>query len=216
MSATQQNKLTVLVKRFLDVMRFLFLGIAVVWPLAVLLVGLNMPSDPQMRHADVNVYLMFRVNSELSADTGTAIESGTEKLLDGRGEVRLNNTQSRLSWYVSGAISEILLFIFLYGLMRMRKLFVSLTEGDTFTRENAERLRQIGYVFIGFHIVSPLLQYFGSRWMLSDIAFNVPGIELFPAFELNVGGLFAGFAIIVLSGVLREAVSIHQDQALTI
>ena len=52
--------------------------------------------------------------------------------------------------------------------------------------------------------------------MLNDIAFNVPGIQLFPAFEFNLGGIFAGLAIIVLSGVLREAVSIHQEQELTI
>ena len=87
----------------------------------------------------------------------------------------------------------------------MRKLFISLSEGSTFTQQNAERIRKIGYVFIGWHIVFPLLQYFGGRMMLHDIAFNVPGIQLYPGFEFNIGGLFAGFAIIVLSGVLREA-----------
>jgi hypothetical protein len=52
--------------------------------------------------------------------------------------------------------------------------------------------------------------------MLNDIAFNVPGIQLFPAFELNIGWLFAGFAIIVLSGILREAANLHREQSLTI
>ena len=98
----------------------------------------------------------------------------------------------------------------------MRKLFISLAEGATFTPENVERIRKVGYVFIGFHISSPLLQYFGSRITLQDIAFNVPGIHLYPAFELNIGGIFDGLAIIVLSGVLREAVSMHQEQSLTI
>ena len=138
------------------------------------------------------------------------------ELIKGRGDVKLNNTQSVMSWYLSGAISQVLLFIFLYGLLAMRKLFASLAEGNTFTRENAERLRRIGYVFIGWNVVSPLLQYFGSRFMLNEIAFNVPGIQLYPGFEINIGGLFAGFAIIVLSGILSEATRIHHDQSLTI
>lgn len=216
MSPTQQNKLTILVKRFLDVLRILFLAVAVVWPITVMVVGLNIPSDPEQRHTDVNVLLNFRINAEASTELATSPGNEGELLLRGRGDVILNNTRGQLSWYVSGAITEVLLFIFLYGLLATRKLFISLAAGNTFTQENVERIRKIGYVFIGFHIVTPLLQYFGSRIMLEDIAFNVPGIHLYPAFEFNIGGVFAGLAIIVLSGVLREAVSMHQEQSLTI
>lgn len=216
MAPEQQNKLTILVKRFLDVLRILFLGIAIIWPVTVLVVGLSIPSEPEERHTDVNAFLHFRINSEASTDLAAKSGDDTVLLLNGRGDVRLNNTRSRLGWYLSGAISEALLFIFLYGLLTMRKLFISLAEGSTFTKENAERIRKIGYVFIGFNVLSPLFQYFGGRILLHDIAFNVPGVQLYPAFEFNIGGVFAGFAIIVLSGVLREAVSIHQEQSLTI
>ena len=51
--------------------------------------------------------------------------------------------------------------------------------------------------------------------VLRDITFNVAGIQLYPGFEINIGG-GAGFAIIVLSGLLREAACIHQEQSLTI
>ncbi len=216
MSPAQQNKLTVLVKRFLDVIWFLFLIVAVIWPVTVLVIGLSIPSDPELRHTDVNVFLSFHVNSEVSTEPSISSDNSGELILSGRGDLKLSNTRSRISWYLSGAISEVLLFIFLYGLLAMRKLFASLAEGSTFTEENAERIRKVGYVFIGWHIVSPVLQYIGSRAMLHDIAFNVPGVQLYPGFEINIGGVFAGFAIIVLSGVLREAASIHQEQSLTI
>ena len=160
MSPTQQNKLTGLVKRFLDVMRILFLAVAIIWPITVLVVGLNIPSDPEQRHTDVNFYLNFRIDSDVSREAATATSSEGMELMKGHGDVKLNNTQSVMSWYLSGAISQVLLFIFLYGLLTMRKLFVSLADGNTFTRENAERLRRIGYVFIGWNVVSPLLQYF--------------------------------------------------------
>jgi len=216
MSPTQQNKLTVLVKRFLGLMRILFLGVAVIWPVVVMVVGLDIPSDPLQRHTDVSVYVNFRINSELSNELATKAGESAVLLASGRGDLLLNNTHSRLSWYISGAISELLLFIFLYGLLTMRKLFSSLAEGNTFTEENVRRIRKVGYAFIAMNIISPLLQYFGGRIMLQDIAFNAPGIQLYPGFELNLGGLFAGFAILVLSGVLREATSIHQEQSLTI
>ncbi|MFT5098895.1 MAG: hypothetical protein ACI9HY_001009 [Planctomycetaceae bacterium] len=216
MSPTQQNKLTLLVKRSLDVLRIFFFIVAVVWPIAVLVVGFSMPDDPDERTSDVSVFLNFRINSDVSNELTVQPESKSELLIRGRGDLQLNNTRSQLSWFLSGAISEVLLFIFLYGLLTMRKLFASLIEKNTFTFENAERIKKIGYVFVVWHCVSPLLQYFGSRIMLQDIAFNAPGIELFPAFELNLGGIFAGFAIIVLSGILREAANIHHDQSLTI
>lgn len=216
MSPTQQNKLTVLVKRFLDVMRILFLAVAIIWPVTIMVVGLNIPSDPQQRHTDVTVYSTFRINSDVTADLPGVSENKSELLLSGQGELLLNNTHSRWSWYISGAISEVLLFVFLYGLLTMRKLFASLVLGSTFTQDNVKRIRTVGYVIIGFNIISPVLQYFGGRIMLAEIAFNAPGVQLYPGFELNIGGLFAGFAILVLSGVLREAASIHQEQSLTI
>lgn len=216
MSPTQQNKLTVLVKRFLDVIRILFLAVAVIWPVTVMVVGLNIPSDPQQRHTDVNLYVNFRIDSELSTEQAATAGNEGELLLSGKGDLLLNNTHSRASWYLSGAISEVLLFIFLYGLLTMRKLFASLADGNTFTRENVQRIRKVGYVFISFNLISPVLQYFGGRFMLQDIAFNAPGVHLYPGFEIGLGGLFAGFAILVLSGVLHEATSIHHEQSLTI
>jgi hypothetical protein len=197
-------------------MRVFFLALAIIWPLTILIVGLNIPSDPAERHTDVSAHLVFRVFEGVGTDTETDNSQQGDLVLSGKGDLLLNNTDGRLSWYVYGAINEILLLIFLYGLLIMRKLFVALAEGQTFTEENSDRIRKVGFVFIAWHVTAPVLQYIGSRMVLQDIVFNTPGVQLSPGFEINIGGLFAGLAIIVLSGVLLEAAGIHKEQELTI
>lgn len=207
-----------LVKRLLGFLRVFFLALAVVWPLTILVVGLNIPPDPAQRHTDVSAYLVFKVFEVAEPDAVTGGETGRQGdlVLSGKGELLLNNTDGRLSWYVYGVINEILLLIALFGVLIMRRLFVALAAGQTFTGENSARIRKIGLVFIAWHVTAPVLQYFGSRMVLHDIVFDTPGVQLSPGFELNLGGVLAGLAIIVLSGVLREAAGIHKEQQLTI
>jgi len=214
--STTENRLAGSVKRFLDIIWYVLIFTAVVWPIAVIIIGLSMPSDPAERHADIDTFLSFKIYSDVSTELATQSENAAELLIRGKGMVQLNNTPSLLAWYLSGSITEIMGFIFLFGLLQMRRLFASVIKGEPFARENAGRIKTIGYVFIGWHIIYPLLQYFGGRMMLNDIGFNVQGIQLYPAFELNVAGVFAGFAIIVLSGILREAARIHHEQSLTV
>lgn len=214
--STTENRLAGIVKRFLDIVWYALIFTAVVWPIAVIIIGLSMPSDPAERHADIDTFLSFKIYSDVSTELTTQPGNAADLLIRGKGMVQLNNTPSLLAWYLSGAITEIMGFIFLFGLLQMRRLFASVIKGESFARENAGRVKTIGYVFIGWHIIHPLLQYFGGRMMLNDIGFNVQGIQLHPAFELNIAGIFAGFAIIVLSGILREAASIHHEQSLTV
>ena len=214
--STTENRLAGIVKRFLDIIWYVLIFTAVVWPIAVIIIGLSMPSDPAERHADIDTFLSFKIYSDVSTELATQSENAAELLIRGKGMVQLNNTPSLLAWYLSGSITELMGFIFLFGLLQMRRLFASVIKGESFARENADRIKTIGYVFIGWHIIYPLLQYFGGRMMLNDIGFNVQGIQLYPAFELNIAGIFAGFAIVVLSGILREAASIHHEQSLTV
>jgi hypothetical protein len=215
MSPQQQNRLTKIVKRFLDVIWGLNLAVAVIWPIAVLIIGLNIPSDPAERHTDVSAFLRFQVNAIEPSQQLAPAEEGV-LLLKGSGEVLLNNTDSYKGWFISGAITQIMIFIFLFGLRITRRLFASLLDGDTFTAENADRMKMIGYTFVGWNVIAPIMQYLGSRSLLGDIVFTAPGIHLFPGFQINIGGLFAGLAIVVLSGVLREAVDMRYEQELTI
>ncbi len=216
MSPTTQHKLARLVKRFLDLIWFLIIFSMFAWPIAATVIGLSIPDDPQQRHTDIEMFAGFKVFPDEPSGLAAAPNSAPEYVLQGNGMVRLNNTSSRLAWYLSTAITEVMGFIFLFGLAQMRHVFASVLKGESFARENAGRIRKIGYVFLGWHIIYPLLQFFGGQIMLNDIAFNVQGVVLYSSFQFNVVGLFAGFAIIVLAGVLREAADIHQEQALTV
>lgn len=216
MSDASQTRLTKLVKRFLDTIWYILIFAAVAWPITVIVIGFSMPADPELRHADVNMFLHFKVDSGVSTELMMDTASSSEIIIQGRGDVQIQNTQSVLAWYLSGAITEIMAFIGLFGLLQMRRLFASLAKKEWFEQKNSEFIRNLGYTFISWHIALPLLQYFGGRAALNDIQFNVPGIYLFPGFEFNVVGIFAGLAILVMSGVLREAADIHYEQSLTI
>jgi len=216
MSPTQQNRLTSAVKRFLDLIWLFFLGVAIVWPIVVVIIGMNIPTDPLERHTDISGFLSFKVFAETGGELASASSSQGELLLSGRGEVLLNNTNGDLAWWVSGAFHEVFLLIFLFGLGITRRLFASLKEGHAFADGNAERMKNIGYVFLLFNAVAPVLQYVGGRILLGDITMNTPGVQLYPAFEFSIGGIFAGLAIIVLAGVLREAIAMRKEHELTI
>jgi len=216
MSTTEHFKLAKLVKRFLDVIWYVLIFAAIAWPVSVMVIGLSIPADPGQRTTDVNIFLGFKVHSDISTQITTDPVSTAAALLSGRGEVKIDNTSALLAWYLAAAMSEIMALIGLFGLAQMRKVFASLIERGAFASGNAGHIRKIGYVFIVWHTIHPILQYFGGRAVLNDVALNVQGIQLYPAFEFNIAGIFAGLAIIVLSGILREAASIHQEQSLTI
>ncbi len=221
MTTTGQKRLTRLVKRFLDIAWFILLSAVIIWPIVSVAVGSNLlpwatsPGggrffDPEVR--DVTVYLGFEIRPD-SPEAATV--SGKEPLIRGRSEVQVN-TPSLFAWYLAAIIEEVGILIVLYGLMHLRKLFASLVEDESFSNENAKRIKIIGFVLIGWHAVIPLMQYFGGRAILSDIELSVRGIQLSPGYDLSLSGFVFGLAIIVLSAVLREAANLHQDQSLTI
>lgn len=216
MSPKQQNRLTSVVKRFLDLIWVLFIGLAIIWPFVVGVIGLNIPADPSDRHTDMSAFLSLRVFAGADEELASVSAGLGDLLLSGRGDLILNNTKGNLGWWITGAISEVMLLIFLYGLKIMRRLFSSLVEGKAFTDENADRMKKIGYLFIGWNIIAPIMQYLGGRMILSDMAMSMPNVQLYPAFEINIAGLFTGLAIIVLSGVLLEAIALRKEQELTI
>ncbi len=210
---SRPNRMTRIVKRFLDfALAAIFIG-AILWPITAVGVGLNLFFDAEARNVDV--FLGFKIDSKILPEGATESADSKDTLIHGHSQVQIH-TPSQFAWYLSAAISEFLAIILLYGLVQLRALFASLTHGVSFAEENPERIKKIGLVLICWYVITPFLQYFGGRAVLGDIELNVSGILLYPAFELGIAGIFVGLAIIVLSGVLREATNIHKDHSLTI
>jgi hypothetical protein len=206
-----QQRLTSLVRRFLGVMRVLILIGIVFVPLITLAVGygaLEESDDP-----DARVFAELRVIAD--ADVVDAERPRINALVKGWTEVRTRN-RDPLSWYLFAGISELVLCLTLYGVIQLRALFADLVEGDAFTDENCARVRKVGVAVVCYYAVAPLLQFGAGCLVLANIDLVDTGIQLSPAFNLSIAGLFVGFAMIVLAGILREAVVLREEQQLTI
>jgi hypothetical protein len=71
-------------------------------------------------------------------------------------------------------------------------------------------------VLLAWQAAIPLLQYFGRNAVFGDTLFSPRVFQLYPVWELNPLAIFTGLALLVLSGVLNEAVRMHEEQRLTI
>ena len=215
MLAATHNPLTRVVKRILDFFRVFVFVVLIAAPVVVIVMTIGQSSQPESWGIDIGVFSRFVI--DLSAFAGGVAESTgvREPIISGLSVINLD-TSSLYAFYVFVAISEIGGIIVLYCVIQFRTLFASLVGGTPFTSENSGRIRKVGFAVIIGAIVSPLMQYFGGRAMLAEYSLNVPGIQLSPAFELPIAGIFIGLVLIVLSGVLNEAAGIYKTQQLTI
>jgi hypothetical protein len=200
-----QSRLTGLVRRFLGVVRVLLLIGLIFLPIITLLLTLDEPADSG--NNEVRVFAELKVNPN-ATDTPTALVRGWVEMR--------TDSPDPIAWYWFAGTSELVLFLMLYGVIQLRALFADLVEGDAFTNENTARIRKVGVAVICYYVIAPILQFIGGCVVLRDLDFGVQGIQLSPAFEFNVTGLFVGFATLVLAGILREAVVLREEQRLTI
>jgi len=214
MSTENNSPLARVVKRILDVFRVLVLISLVLWPVAAIVMTIG-HSGSDTWGVDISVFSSFDIDlSKFPADM-----TGSEGVRDPRihGKAALNiDTSSLSAFYIFVLMMEIGGLVGLYMLLQVRAVFASLAQGNNFALDNSARIKKIGYVAIGWALISPLLQYFGGQVILREYSLILPGIELSPAFELNGLAIFIGLVMIVLSGVLTEAANINESHQLTI
>ena len=210
-----QNRLSRAVKRILDVLRVLAIISLILWPLAVVVMSIGQTSHPESWGVDIDVYSGFTIDlNEIGADLTESV-GVREPIIAGKAALSID-TSSPTALYVFTLITELGGVVALYILLQLRALFASLVSGMNFAPENSARIRKIGVVIIVWALVNPFLQFFGGQIILSEYSLSIPGIQLNPAFQISAMTILIGLAMIVLSGVLKEASRIHADQQLTV
>jgi hypothetical protein len=215
MSKVNKNPLATVVKRILDFVRVLALIALVLWPLSAIAMTIGQSSHPETWGVDISVFSSFSIDlSEFPAGM-TRSDGIRDPKIGGKAMLGID-TSSSAAFYIFALMTEIGLLVGFYMLLQIRAVFASLAEGKNFESQNSARIKKIGYIAIGWALVSPLLQYFGGQAILREYSLELQGIVLNPAFELNGGSIFIGLVLIVLSGVLNEAAGINESHQLTI
>ena len=197
-----------LLKSLLD---FAFWAIVLLAPVYVVLVvvGYLRSGEPDMA---LGVDVWFN-----PAPVAWALEgdgSRAARIVHGVGAVRFQ----RLPWpdlAVLLAVSMLRLLLWLPVLQQLRKLLADLSVGRPFVRENADRLRNLGWALILVELTLAALRMAEGLYVAWQ--FEGQGLELWPfRLDLPVTGLFVGAALLVAAEAFRRGAQLEEDQALTV
>lgn len=104
----------------------------------------------------------------------------------------------------------------LYIIVQLRNIFVSLSNGDAFISSSVICLKRMAFMLIGWNVLFPLLQYFGWGAVLKEISIDTQAVMFYSPFEPDLQAVFIGVFLLVLSGVINEAVKMKDEQRYTI
>ena len=135
------------------------------------------------------------------------------ELVDGVGRVRIQ----RLPWpeltlLLAAAMLRTLLWLPI--LYQLRKLLGALRVGRPFVRENAERLRKLGWSVILVQLALAAIR-FGEGLYVAE-RFQRAGLQLAQPVDLPTTGLFVGAVLLVAAEAFRRGAQLEEDQALTV
>jgi len=100
-------------------------------------------------------------------------------------------------------------------LQQLRRLLGALSVGRPFVRENADRLRKLGWAVILVELALAMLRT--AEGLYVAWRFERPGLELWPfRLDLPVSGLFVGAVLLVAAEAFRRGAELEEDQALTV
>lgn len=102
----------------------------------------------------------------------------------------------------------------LFILHQLRRLLVSLREGQTFARRNVVRLRRIGSGVIGFALAHSVAAWAGALYLEHTVVAR--GISLRAHFSVNVPVILLGLLILAIAAAFRIGSQLAEEQALTV
>jgi hypothetical protein len=101
-----------------------------------------------------------------------------------------------------------------WAIHQLRELFRALRNGQVFDPENVRRVQRVGWAVILAEPMRAFLTYSAQDFARSH--FVGDGIRFVAKFDLNLGTVFAGLAILVIAEVFRSGTRLDEDQSLTI
>ena len=115
---------------------------------------------------------------------------------------------------IPGAMAAVAVYVgglvFIVG--RLRRVFVTLTQGDPFQPLNVRRLRLIGFALAGIELFSYLVRAILRWWeMRTDLDVDLDVVQ---GFDLTIW--FAVLVVFVLAEVFREGARLRREAELTI
>jgi Protein of unknown function (DUF2975) len=148
-----------------------------------------------------------------------ALEGGggrAAEIIGGVGAVRFQ----RLPWpELAGllAVSLLRTLLWLPVLYQLRKLLGALSVGRPFVRENADRLRRLGWTLIVVELALTILRLAEGLYVYLVWRSRQPALELWPlTADLPTTGLFVGVALLVAAEAFRRGAQLEEEQAFTV
>ena len=99
-------------------------------------------------------------------------------------------------------------------LYQLRRVFGTLAAGDPFVRENATRIRMIGFAVLGMELVRVLVLSAQAYYLRANFSFT--GIQLRTLPHPDLGVLFLGLVLLVIAEVFRQGADLREEQSLTV
>lgn len=197
------------IKLILDVAWFALLAIFVLLTL-VAVVGALKPGG-----TDHQIEMGVRIEPDETQYKIAAPEWGVAdaKVVEAQGKVRFKNpggahAAALMAW------SNAMLFIALFSVYHLRRIFKALAAGEPFDPANASRIRWIGLALIATQPMGFLMRLAFAR-QVQD-AFHAEGIKIAPAWGFNLVVVLFGLMLIVIAEAFRIGAEMKKEQDLTI
>ena len=143
------------------------------------------------------------VASQVIGDVSINGETDPERIRDMIRSPLIPGAIAATAVYVAG-------LVFIVG--RLRRVFVTLTQGDPFQPMNVRRLRLIGFTLAGIELFSYLVRAM-LGWWKAQAHLDV-NLDIVQGFDLTVW--FAVLVVFVLAEVFREGARLRREAELTI
>jgi Protein of unknown function (DUF2975) len=166
-----------------------------------------------VRGGEIDIPVSFEVDDRAIRVSAPGIGVSSAVVQQVRGSLRFP-PPNRASVTFPLALVALMMAVILWVLGQLIALFRTLRDRRPFDRQNATRIRRIGYAVIAGELARATLIFYSNsyaKWhfMADGLRFDAPP-------DLNVFALVHGLIILVIAEVFRAGTRLDEDQSLTI